>query len=366
MNLNDPNLELVGDVARALVALDAVKDLAAFHLPYPAEAQRALDRLVLRTLRDRAAPPASVPGMVTFCQERPVVDWPLTLPSGLFAPGSRFVDEEYGYLTELCFEAATALGTAFPRESPVDTMLDDLAKRCQARQDAAAYSTFRRMLAESPVLDNEAVSTINFELPLGLLDDVIWNVYRKADERWADRGLYRACGGCSHLAIPLGADEWCCESDKCGEDVVESGGSWTDDEGPLHHLDRWHRQFVSRQAQAVLRLAGRLEAVGAKAEPWPRFGTYDLQILLSHGRTWGIRMVDWGNAALAGVTERPIDEPSTVDRVYRVVPGERLLADPGYLSTFRAFGPADGVEVVTDEEVLRTTEAALVPGGAGA
>jgi hypothetical protein len=53
-------IPLVRTLAGALLALDAQTGLDAFSLPYPAEAQRALDRTVLACLLGEATPPASL------------------------------------------------------------------------------------------------------------------------------------------------------------------------------------------------------------------------------------------------------------------------------------------------------------------
>lgn len=97
--LENPDVVLLRDVATAVARLDEVGQLDSFALPYPPDAQRALDRLVLACLRGGAQPPTGVPEMIGWCRTRPLRSWPLdALPLDLFrgttgsstrAPGGR-------------------------------------------------------------------------------------------------------------------------------------------------------------------------------------------------------------------------------------------------------------------------------------
>src|SRR5260370_2273679 len=70
-------MTLLRTVATAVLDLSDVPNPGTFTLPYPAEAQRALDRTVLACLLRGAEPPRRVPGLLVSCREIPVVDWPL-------------------------------------------------------------------------------------------------------------------------------------------------------------------------------------------------------------------------------------------------------------------------------------------------
>jgi len=346
---DDPDVLFVGDVARALVDLDRVEGLLAFRLPYPASAQRALNRWVLRALQERTTPPASVPGMVELCQERPVVDWPLNLPGCVFTERSLLLDGEHGLLTDLCHEVALTVGVANPW-SEILQVLDGAADLCRDRRDAQAYEAFRRLLVERPVLDNDAVTSIAFEMHLGPLESLPGELYTEVGGRWREGGEARECEVCHHLAVPLDDDTWVCESDRCGGAGTDQ--EWFDD-SRLFHLDRVHRQFVSRPGRVVLDLAARLAKCGVEVATWAGYGSYDLRIVFDGGHSWAVQVVDWSSPALAGAAALPVVDSPQADQVFRVVPAHRLVSEPDYISTFEQFQPDQGtVPLLSDAELL--------------
>ncbi|MFC4084940.1 pPIWI_RE_Y domain-containing protein [Amycolatopsis samaneae] len=339
----------VGDVARALVDLDQADGLLAFRLPYPASAQRVLNRWVLRALREGTTPPASVPGMVEFCQERPVVDWPLNLPRGVFTERSLLLDEEHGLLTNLCYEVAFTVGVADPW-AEILGMPDHAADLCRHRRDAQAYEAFRRLLAENPVLDNDAVTSIAFDRHLGPLEGLPNEIYKEVGGRWRESGEARDCEVCGHLTVPLDVDTWVCESDGCTG--AGTGREWFADEGLLFQLTRVHRQFVSRPGRVVLDLAARLEECGVDVARWADYGSYDLTITFPGNVVWAVQVVDWSSPVLAGNVALPIADSPQVRQAFRVVPAHRLAGEPGYIATFEQFQPDSGVPLLSDAELL--------------
>lgn len=351
LSWDDPDVRFVGNVARALVDLDQVEGLLAFRLPYPASAQRALDQWVLRSLQEGAIPPASVPGMVEFCQQRPVVDWALNnLPESAFSERSLLLSEEHGLLTDLCHELALTVGVANPW-AEISRVLDGAADLCRERRDVQAYAAFRRLLVETPVLDNEAVTSIAFRMDLGPLEVIPKELYAEVSGRWRQRGEARECAACRHLAVPLGPDSWVCESDRCGGMATER--AWFADDGPLFQLNRVYRQFVSRPGQVLLELANRLAECGVDVVTWPGYGSYDIRIVFRDGHSWAVQLVDWSSPALAGAAAVPVVDSPQADEAFRVVPARRLAADPHYVRTFAQFQPdQDTVPLLSEAELL--------------
>ena len=99
------HVDLVRTVAGAVIQLAEVTRLQAFSLPYPAEAQRALDRMVLACLVQGVEElPRSVADLIGWCRSRPLADWPLRLPPDLFGPDDFLVDENSHAPTQLCHE----------------------------------------------------------------------------------------------------------------------------------------------------------------------------------------------------------------------------------------------------------------------
>lgn len=116
--LANPDVVLLRDIATAVVRLDGVRRLDAFTLPYPAEAQRALDALVLACLRTEARPPSGLPELIRWSRTRPLGSWPLDrLPDGLFTTADRLIDADSGEPTQLCHELAVkGLGDSTARQ----------------------------------------------------------------------------------------------------------------------------------------------------------------------------------------------------------------------------------------------------------
>src|SRR2546429_9153398 len=84
---------LLHTIASAVIRLADIRSLDAFTLPYPAEAQRAVDRLVLSCLlRGIDEMPRSVPDLLAWGHTRPVEDWPLDLPPDAFGPDDLLSD----------------------------------------------------------------------------------------------------------------------------------------------------------------------------------------------------------------------------------------------------------------------------------
>src|ERR1035437_10402119 len=99
------DVPLLPTIASAVSGLADVEGLASFHLPYPAEAQRALDRLVLACLlRGVEQVPAGVPDMLSWCRTRPLEGWPLELPPDAFGPDDFLIDPAAAVPTQLCHE----------------------------------------------------------------------------------------------------------------------------------------------------------------------------------------------------------------------------------------------------------------------
>ncbi|MGW4650440.1 pPIWI_RE_Y domain-containing protein [Kitasatospora sp. NPDC004289] len=103
-----PDLELLGAVARSVLMLDGGARIGSFSLPYPPVVQLTLDRMVLHSLRQDREPPSGVPGLLDWCAQRPVEEWPLSLRPGVLRPGTRLLDPVVRRPTRSCFELASA------------------------------------------------------------------------------------------------------------------------------------------------------------------------------------------------------------------------------------------------------------------
>lgn len=366
MNDGDVDLGLFGSIARMLVELDEIPDPAAFKHPYPLLAQRTLNEVVLRCLLDEAKPPNSLPGMVKWCHERSLPQWPLATPEGLFDEESFLLDGEAGVLTELCYELALVSASSDPLRKAV-AVVDEAALAARMQRDQASYKNLRRLLAQRPVLDNAGLTEAWCSSGLGQLDTMIPKLYHQVPIRFYDRGVCRSCPGCGHLMMPLETDWWC-ERRECRiRDAGVTGRVWAAPHGELSQLDRWHRQFVGAPGRVTLALFERLSAMGlspddGEVELWPDFGACDLKISFPDGQTWGLRVVDWENPALLGhATGSLSGSVLPVDAAVWVVPDHRVMGNPGYRDSFADFagGAARGALLRTCDQVLSEARSRL-------
>ncbi len=146
------DVPLLHTIASAVIGLADVEGLASFHLPYPAEAQRALDRLVLACLlRGVEQVPTGVPDMLSWCRTRPLEDWPLDLPRDAFGPGDFLIDPAAAVPTQLCHEwwiqARDTAAAQFDR-----AVLHTALRLCRQASSPESYRAFRGLLVNRPVL----------------------------------------------------------------------------------------------------------------------------------------------------------------------------------------------------------------------
>ncbi|MFE0592636.1 hypothetical protein [Micromonospora echinospora] len=364
MMSEDADLQLISDVARTLVALDEIDDLLSFRLPYPPIAQRTLDRIVLTCLVDEATPPGSLPGLVKWCHERPLLKWPLDLPPEVFSEKSLLLDPSSGVLTELCVELAQLAGSRSPLGEAAAIMND--AKPGLARQENQEdYCQLRRFLIDYPVLDNEVMRQVGFTVDVGRFDELLNSLYQPASARYERDGGLISCRECGDLMAPVGDDDWSCEREACRRTGREEiGRIWLASEN-VRHLPRRHRQFVGGPARVAIRLAGHpalLAMPGLRADLWPGFGEYDLRITTPDDVEATVRVVDWHNPALLGMASRESGDRQTL----HVIPDYRIDQDPNYIATVVRWDGGDATRFCSESEVIRRIQDLHRKGGHGA
>jgi hypothetical protein len=316
-------LTLLRTVATAVVDLAEVPNPGTFVLPYPPEAQRALDRTVLACLLRGAVPPLSIADLMTWCRDRPVVDWPLDLPDDLADPDDRLVDPDALQPTRLCFE--WAIDRPDSATEQIDRELVHTAiERCRAANSPASYIAFRRLLIERPVLTRDKAADVALEPAFTPIDGLLTQIYLPAPAGWSRNRRFAACGRCHTLLAPTRDGEWWCENDRCRrQGNAPLGPEYAEDDGVLL-LTRPLRLFVTAPGQSELRLERRLRRLGLKPELWPGFDAYDLRITLPDGRVWAVDVKDWANPALLARHTVPLLDDPPYDEAFVVVPEHRL------------------------------------------
>lgn len=355
-------LLLLHTLANAIVELSDVTDVHSFVLPYPAEAQRALDRTALACLRRGADPPRSIPDLLDWCRSRPIADWPLDLPEDAVGPEDRLLDDLTGLPTELCREwwvhSRDSLARMHDRE-----VIRAAMRICREGGETAAYPAFRRLMVEKPVLTSADWFGVVSDPLLAPLLELLGVVYQSVPASYSRKGGYATCARCRTLLTPVEDDAWWCERDHCRRQGTPRAGRLLNAEEAvgLVHLDRPLRQFVTWPGQAEVAMENDLTALGLHVEMWPGFDAYDLRVTFPDGHVWALDVKDWAHPGLLGRSAMRIRAEPPYDEAFWVVPWHRTRWRPDYCEVFARNRPAaaGGLPLLTDRDVLAQASARL-------
>lgn len=325
---------------------------------YPAKVQNAYNRLVLHCLRRGEEPPGSVPDMVRWACERPLEEWPLTLPDEDRAGTAVLVDPETRLPHQLCLEWEVSAADPAAELFENERILEALAV-CRAAKSPRAYTAFRALLTSRPVLTGAELALLGGDPECGmLLHDVIKRCYEPVPASYLREGVYRQCARCRCLMVRLlgGGDR--CELDRCRRDGTgDEGTSLHPDKGGVFQLSRPLRMFVTSPGLAELDLEAALKKkFGITAEMWPNYDAYDLRVPLPGHRYWAVDVKDRVNPALLARTTTPFRGDPPYDRAFLVVPHYRFRENEAYGRQFRRNLPDDmsgRVTLLDDQTFLR-------------
>ncbi len=194
---------LLHTLTKGLIDLEEMTDLDAFAMPYPAEAQRALDRTVLTCLLRGADPPQSLAQLLDWCANRPLSDWPLDLPDDTVGPDDRLLDGDSARPTELCHEWAKrgpdTAGEHLDRE-----VIHTALRICQEYGEEQSYSAFRELLVDRPVLTSAEAFEVAADLLMQPVRDLIGWIYQPVWQATCTTVPTRPAAGaalCSHQPV---------------------------------------------------------------------------------------------------------------------------------------------------------------------
>lgn len=355
---------LLRAVATAVVRLDGVTRLDSFSLPYPVEAQRALDGLVLACLLSGARPPSGIPELMRWCRARPLGSWPLDrLPEGLFAAEDRLIDENSGRPTQLCDELAVkSLGDSAGRQYD-RVVIQEAMRACRDASSPESYTAFRRLLVTRPVLTESDWLDIGADLYLDPVRFLIDEIYGPVPAGSRRDGLHLACGRCLTLLTPVAGGGWWCERDQCRYQGAPPHGRVLSvaDVGEIRQLRRPLRQFVTGPGRAESDLEQELRRLGLTVEMWPGFDAYDLRVTFPDGHVWAIDVKDWAHPGLLGRSAKAVRPDPPYDEACWVVPRFRVRTRRDYLDVFarERAQHAGGLRLLTDDELVKTARARL-------
>ncbi|MER6173961.1 hypothetical protein [Streptosporangium sp. NPDC001681] len=353
---------LLHTIATAVVQLAEITDLEAFALPYPAEAQRALDRTVLACLLKEARPPRSLPELLAWCRTRPIEDWPLDLPQDAFGPDDLLIDPDSAKPTQLCHEwwirARDSAAGQYDR-----TVIHTAMRLCRESEAPESYTAFRRLLVERPVLTGNDMFEVATDLYLDPVRELVEQIYHRVPDSFCSDEAYVTCARCLTLLVPLTDGGWWCERDRCRRQGQPPPGRTlrADEIGTLWQLSRPLRQFVTGPGRAEADLERELRALRLPVEMWPGFDAYDLRITFPDGWVWAVDVKDWAHPGLLGQAATEVRQQPPYDEACWVVPRYRVDARPDYLEVYarnRAHA-AGGLPLLTDRRLVAAARARL-------
>ncbi|MGK5636843.1 hypothetical protein ACSNOK_00730 [Streptomyces sp. URMC 126] len=353
---------LLRTLAQGLLLLQDATDLEAFTLPYPVEAQRALDRTVLACLVRGEDPPASLAELIERCRTVPLVQWPIDLPPDAAGPHDLLLDPASGRPGDLCHEWAERCpdnAARFRDRVVVDTAL----KLCREYGEEEAYTEFRRLLVRRPVLTAAELSALGGDLILEPVYELVLRIYQEVPDSYLRNGRYAVCKRCLTLLAPVRDGSWWCERDRCRRLGPAPVGRRPEKAatGRLYQLERPLRQFVTGPGRAEADLERDLLALGLDVRMWPGYDAYDLLVTFPDGHRWAVDVKDWAHPVFLGRSARPVPSDPPHDASFWVVPQHRVAARPGYLAAFGRSRPARAaaLPLLTDRALVSRAQARL-------
>ncbi|WP_328544882.1 hypothetical protein [Streptomyces europaeiscabiei] len=343
-------------VASALACLSRLRTVP--NSVYPAKVQNAYNRLVLHCLRRSEEPPGSVPEMVRWACERPLEEWPLTLPDEGRSGRALLVDPETRLPHQLCLEWEVSAADPAAELFENERILEALAI-CRAAKSPGTYTAFRALLTTRPVLTGAELALLGGDPECGmLLHSVIKRCYEPAPASYLREGAYRQCARCHCLMVPLLVGGHRCELDRCRRDGAGGDGTpLRPYKGGVFQLSRPLRMFVTSPGLAETDLEAALKKkFGITAEMWPNYDAYDLRVPLPGRRHWAVDVKDRVNPALLARTTTPFRGDPPYERAFLVVPRYRFRENEAYGRQFRRNLPDDmagRVTLLDDQAFLR-------------
>ncbi|MBX9386928.1 hypothetical protein ACFPZ0_00670 [Streptomonospora nanhaiensis] len=332
---------LLSTLAAAVVQLADTTGLESFTLPYPAEAQRALDRVVLACLLRGADPPTGLPHLLNWCRERPIRDWPIDLPPDAAGPEDFLVDPDSAQPTQFCHEwwvrGSDSAAAHFDRQ-----IVRGAIRVCRELEEPRSYTAFRDLLVNRPVLTAAERFEITADPYLEPVRPLIDLSYQSVPAGYLGADGYTACGRCRTLLTPLAEGGWWCERDGCrAQGQPPLGRPYGSDEAKeLVTLVRPLRRFVTGPGRAEMSLKEMFERAGLPVQMWPGYDAYDLRVVFPDGWVWAVDVKDWAHPGLLGRSAAPMPTDPPYDEAFWAVPGHRVRARPDYVAVFTRNRPA--------------------------
>ncbi len=325
---------------------------------YSDKVQKAYNHLVVQCLRHRVDPPPSVPDMARWAATRRLGEWPMDLPADVESLDEFLVDPVTKVPTQRCYEWEVA-GPDAAAELFENEIIRQVFVRCETAKSPQAYTAFRYLLVNRPVLTGLEMASLIGETPaLGIVLEAVKQCYEPAPAAFRGHdGLFATCARCKCLLKPHGAG-WRCELDRCRRESYATPKRHIDDRitSGLLQLRAPLRLFITGPGLAEVDLEAALKKKGLVAEMWPGCDAYDLRITLPNRQVWAIDVKDRANPALLGYGATAFRREPRYDTAFLVVPQYRFDDREDYKRVFDHYCPPDvkrQVTLMSDKAFLR-------------
>jgi hypothetical protein len=178
------DLRIPGDLlvvlAESVVELHLQSAAQRFFLPYANVVQLALDRIGFACLVRACPPPRSVAELMTWCKDKAIVEWPISLADDLVPPGARQIFDE-----------------AVAGRSP------QTVEAC------------RDLLLGRVLVDQESQWKMFREPRHAMAWKLVGGLYEAPPRSYVVDRTMLVCGSCGLLAVPMPNGTLWCEADGC-------------------------------------------------------------------------------------------------------------------------------------------------------
>jgi hypothetical protein len=322
-------------IATGVVKLvEKVKDGKPLNLPYITPLQLGLNKLSAICLLKGETPPQGVPDLLRWCEQRPLVDWPLELTNYGFSQEDKLLYEQIP--TTLCYEELACSNSDVEAELTQNKIIIRALNICKDANAPESYVKFRRFLIENLVITDREFVECCLTLSPEALTEPLKEAYDPAPDSAIIDDYFHCCSICGNLLLRHIKKGLICPIDPSHNSInitrrlhKQEKVSW---------LKRGLRQFIAAPGVAELRLEKQLKELGKgiSVELWPEFDKYDLRIVFPDGEAWAIDVKDWKTPYCLAkkVNSQPVPYYPEWKKFYFVFPDARSNQNPNYLKAF--------------------------------
>jgi pPIWI_RE three-gene island domain Y/REase associating with pPIWI_RE len=306
--------DLVRQTARGVLAM---RDFhrGGYALPYPPDAQLALDRIVLACLRKGREPPVGVPDLMRLCA-LPFGKWPIDISEDCGGPGAVLINPDTWQPNRACVEWAV---------SGLHTGSDETTSSALLRlvmDNHSVWAACRDFLIEHPVIDLHAG-------PGFLARPAMKQIWQYVQGLYVDCRPELRCPSCGLFASKGNDGVGWCESQSCDAFPLEQGRVDKD----VKALSQEIRLSLVLAGRAERTLCASLVSMGTEVRISSEPFAHALATLPS-GATWALVVRADTQPVLLAETVRSWAALPGVDRMVVAVPEAVMRRRADYNAVF--------------------------------